>query len=341
VNGPLIVTASLGSPAKDTSDSRLTTLQKDVSQTSGVAAVTPMQLDKASTTAFFNAIPTKGPADEKTTDLVNKLRDTVIPNAEKGTNLKAYVGGTTAGYVDLAGNISSKLPLQIAVVIVLSIILLTLAFRTVVIPIQAAVMNVLSIAAAYGVLTAIFQFGWLHSVIGLDSAVEIVSYVPLFMFAVLFGLSMDYEVFLVSQIEEHVHAGEDNKGSVVGGLVTSARVITAAATIMVFVFGSFVLNGDPTVKQFGIGLAVAVILDATVVRCLLVPALMILMGKANWYMPHWLDRVVPHVSIEGAEFFEDADVAPGQEPDLPKTGAVAGGGGGGGAGGGGGEGDSS
>jgi putative drug exporter of the RND superfamily len=127
------------------------------------------------------------------------------------------------------------------------------------------------------------------------------------MFAILFGLSMDYEVFLVSQIEEHVHAGDDNKTSVVRGLVTSARVITAAALIMVFVFGSFVLNGDPTVKQFGIGLAVAVILDATVVRCLLVPALMILMGKFNWYMPRWLDRLVPRISIEGAEFFERRD----------------------------------
>jgi putative drug exporter of the RND superfamily len=131
--------------------------------------------------------------------------------------------------------------------------------------------------------------------------------VPLFMFAILFGLSMDYEVFLVSQIEEHVHAGEDNKSSVVSGLVTSARVITAAAMIMVFVFGSFVLNGDPTIKQFGIGLAVAVILDATVVRCLLVPAVMVMMGNHNWFMPKWLDRVVPHLSIEGAEFFEQRD----------------------------------
>src|SRR5204863_5696844 len=208
-----------------------------------------------------------------------------------------------AGYVDLAANISSKLPLQILVVIALSFLLLMLAFRTVVIPVQAAVMNVLSIGAAYGVLTAIFQFGWLHSLIGLDGSVPIVSYVPLFMFAILCGLSMDYEVFLVSQIEEHVHAGEDNRRSVVSGLVTSARVITSAALIMVFVFGSFVLNGDPTVKQFGIGLAVAVILDATIVRCLLVPAVMVLMGKINWYMPRWLDGLVPHFSIEGAEFF--------------------------------------
>jgi len=307
VNGPLIVAASLGSPAKSTSDSRLTTLQKDVSQTPGVGAVTPIQIDKAGTTVFFDAISTHGPSENQTTTLVNNLRDDVIPKAEKGTNMRAYVGGTTAGYIDLASNISSKLPMQIFVVIALSFVLLTLAFRTVVVPVQAAIMNVLSIGAAYGVLTAIFQFGWLHSLIGLDNSVPIVSYVPLFMFAILFGLSMDYEVFLVSQIEEHVHAGEDNRSSVVSGLVTSARVITAAAAIMVFVFGSFVLNGDPTVKQFGIGLAVAVILDATIVRCLLVPALMVKMGNANWYIPRWLDRLLPHISIEGAEFFEEAE----------------------------------
>ena len=306
-NGPLIIAVKLGSAAQGTSDSRLQTLQKDVSQTKGVAAVTPVQLDKAGTSAFFNAISTQGPSETATTDLVRTLRNDVIPKAEKGTNMTARVGGSTAAYDDLASKISSKLPLQIIVVIALSFCLLVLAFRTVVIPVQAAVMNVLSIGAAYGVLTAIFQYGWFSHAIGLPGSVPIVSYVPLFMFAILFGLSMDYEVFLVSQIEEHVHAGEDNKSSVVSGLVTSARVITAAAAIMVFVFGSFVLNGDPTVKQFGVGLAVAVILDATVVRCLLVPALMILMGKINWYMPKWLDRIVPHWSIEGAEFFKERD----------------------------------
>jgi RND superfamily putative drug exporter len=307
VNGPLIVAVSLGSPASGTSDPRLTTLEQDVAHTSGVVAVTPISLDKAATTAYFTAIASTAPADQATASLVSKLRSDVIPAAEKGTNMKAYVGGTTAGNVDLAAKISSKLPLQIIIVILLSFMLLTLAFRTVVIPIQAAVMNVLSIGAAYGVLTAIFQDGWFHGVIGLDGAVPIVSYVPLFMFAILFGLSMDYEVFLVSQIQEHVHEGEDNKESVVKGLVNSAGVITAAATIMVFVFGSFVLNGDPTVKQFGIGLAVAVLLDATIVRCLLVPALMVKMGPINWYMPRWLDRLLPHISIEGAEFFERRD----------------------------------
>jgi RND superfamily putative drug exporter len=331
-NGPLIVAVSLGSPAQPgssssggsgssngsdprTTDPRLQTLQKDVSSASGVAAITPMQIDKAGTTAFFNAISKQGPAESATTSLVDRLRSTVIPSAEKGTDMKADVGGSTAAYDDLAAKISSKLPLQIIVVIALSFLLLVLAFRTVVIPPQAALMNILSIGASYGVLTAVFQYGWLSKLIGLSGPVPIVSYVPLFMFAILFGLSMDYEVFLVSQIEEHVHAGEGNKESVVSGLVTSARVITAAAAIMVFVFGSFLLNGDPTIKQFGIGLAIAVILDATIVRCLLVPALMLLMGNINWYMPRWLDRVVPHVSIEGAEFFAARDQR--LEPEPP------------------------
>ena len=227
VNGPLIIAVQLGSPAQPASgssssssssgsdpratDPRLQTLQKDVSATSGVAAITPIQIDKAGTTAYFNAISKNGPAVNATTNLVNNLRDNVIPKAEKGTNMTADVGGTTAAYDDLASKISSKLPLQILVVIALSFMLLILAFRTVVIPPQAALMNVLSIAASYGVLTAIFQYGWLSGVIGLNGPVPIVSYVPLFMFAILFGLSMDYEVFLVSQIEEHVHAGEDNR----------------------------------------------------------------------------------------------------------------------------------
>jgi putative drug exporter of the RND superfamily len=329
VNGPLLVAVTLGSPAKApakpstqssstqgssssaqsdprVADPRLQTLQKDVAAEHGVAATTPIEIDKPGTTAYFNAIATTGPAEKATEEVVGAMRSSVIPNAEKGTDLRADIGGSTAGYVDLASGISEKLPLQILVVIALSFVLLLLAFRTVVIPAQAAVMNLLSIGASYGVLTAVFQYGWLSGLIGLEGPVPVVSYVPLFMFAVLFGLSMDYEVFLVSQIEEHVHAGEDNRRSVISGLVSSARVITAAALIMVFVFGSFVLNGDPTIKQFGVGLAVAVVLDATVVRCLLVPAVMLLMGERNWWMPSWIDRAVPHISIEGGEFFEVA-----------------------------------
>ena len=291
-------------------------MQKDVSSTKGVAAITQDQIDKAVTADYFNAIATTGPAEKPTHELVERLRSSVIPGAEKGTNMHADIGGSTAGNIDLATQISNKLPLQILVVIALSFVLLILAFRTVVIPPQAALMNLLSIGASYGVLTAVFQYGWLSSLIGLSGPVPIVSYVPLFMFAILFGLSMDYEVFLVSQIEEHVHAGEDNRGSVISGLVTSARVITAAAMIMVFVFGSFVLNGSPTIKQFGVGLAVAVILDSTVVRCLLVPALMILMGRFNWYMPGWLDRATPHLNIEGAEFFQKRDASPEPKPEA-------------------------
>jgi RND superfamily putative drug exporter len=325
VNGPLIIAVSLGSPAQAstsssssssagsdprTTDPRLETLQKDVSATHGVAAVTPIQIDQAGTTAYFSAIATTGPADQATADLVSTLRSSVIPAADKGTNMTAYIGGTTAGYADLASVIASKLLLQILVVIALSFVLLLLAFRTVVVPVQAAVMNLLSIGAAYGVLTALFQWGWLHGLIGLDGAVPVVSYVPLFMFAVLFGLSMDYEVFLVSQIKEHVDQGQDYTRSVISGLVTSAVVITAAASIMVFVFGGFVLNGDPTVKQFGIGLAVAVILDATIVRCLLVPARMVMLGKHAWYLPRWLGRILPRISIEGTEYFQARDQIP-------------------------------
>jgi putative drug exporter of the RND superfamily len=320
VNGPLLIAVSLGSPAQSPSDPRLQTLTTDVTKTADVAAVTPVQIDKAGTTAYFNAIAKSAPSDQATANLVGELRSSVIPAAEKGTNMRAYVGGTTASYVDLASDISSRLLLQIVVVIALSFLLLMLAFRTLLIPAQAAVMNLLSIGAAYGVLTAIFQFGWLHSAIGLESAVPIVSYVPLFMFAVLFGLSMDYEVFLVSQIKEHVDEGQDNTSSVVSGLATSAVVITAAATIMVFVFGSFVLNGDPTVKQFGVGLAVAVILDATVVRCLLVPARMASLGKACWYLPRWLGRVLPRINVEGAGYFETrAESASRQLADSTAT----------------------
>ncbi len=341
VNGPLLIAVSLGSPAEApssagsttsassqadprTGDPRLQGLLKDVSSTHGIAATTPIQLDKGGTTAYFNAIATTGPAEKATADLVEQLRSSVIPGAEKGTNMRAGVGGSTAGYVDLASRISTKLPLQILVVIALSFLLLILAFRSLVIPAEAAIMNLLSIGAAYGVLAAIFQYGWLSGVIGLDGPVPIVSYVPLFMFAVLFGLSMDYEVFLVSQIEEHVHAGQDNRASVVSGLVTSARVITAAALIMVFVFGSFVLNGDPTIKQFGIGLAVAVVLDATVVRCLLAPAIMLLVGNMNWWMPRRLDRLVPHMSIEGAEFFQAPESTPPVEVEPTPVGVSAG-----------------
>ena len=219
------------------------------------------------------------------------------------------VGGTTAGYVDLAAAISHKLIITIGVVVALSFVLLLLAFRSIVIPLTAGLMNLVSIGAAFGVVTAVFEKGWGASLVGLDGEVPIVSFVPLMMFAILFGLSMDYEVFLMTHIREHWLETGDNKESVIRGIATTGRVITSAALIMVSVFFAFILNGDPTVKQFGVGMGVAVAVDATIVRCLLVPAVMVLIGKANWWFPRWMDKVVPNFSIEGEEWFRERDAA--------------------------------
>jgi RND superfamily putative drug exporter len=264
-------------------------------------------------------IPTTAPSGAATEDLVRKLRDSVIPGAVQGTTLNAYVGGQTAAYIDLADRISEKLPLVIAVVLLLSFLLLTIAFHSVVVPLTAGLMNLLSVGAAYGVLTFVFQEGHGAGLIGLPGASPIVSFVPLLMFAILFGLSMDYQVFLLSRMQEHYRKTGDNHEAVVDGLAVSARVITSAALIMVAVYTSFILNGDPTVKQFGLGLAAAVAIDATIVRCLLVPATMVLLGDRNWWMPKWLDRIVPRVGIEGDEFLRerDAELAAAQPAASP------------------------
>jgi RND superfamily putative drug exporter len=200
------------------------------------------------------------------------------------------------------------------VVVLLSLFVLLLAFRSVVIPVKAAVMNLLSVAAAYGVVTAVFQEGWGAGAVGLPHAIPIVSFAPLLMFAILFGLSMDYEVFLVTQMQEHYLESGDAKEAVVDGLAATGRVITSAALVMVCVFTSFVLNGDPTVREFGVGLAFAIAVDATIVRCLLVPAVMELLGERSWWIPSWLDRVLPRVSIEGQGFFDEAP-PPEEEPE--------------------------
>ena len=257
----------------------------------------------------MSAIPTSAPSSAKTEDTIVRLRDDVIPQAETG-GATADVGGSTAAYVDLADRISERLVLVILIVVGLSFLLLMLAFRSIVVPITAALMNLLSVAAAYGVLVAVFEKGWGESLIGLDAKIPIVSFVPLLMFAVLFGLSMDYQVFLVSRIGEVWKKTGDNRTAVVHGLASSARVITSAALIMVAVFSSFILNGDPTVKQFGVGLAVAIAVDATIVRCLLVPAAMVLLGKSNWWLPGWLDRIIPNIGLES----EDA-LPPIEEPE--------------------------
>jgi putative drug exporter of the RND superfamily len=293
---------------------------KAVDKAPDVAAVSEPTVDKAGTVAVFTVISNSAPWADETVSLVEGLRDETIPAAVRGTDGSAYVGGQTAGYIDLATKIAEKLPLMIAIVVGLSFVVLLLAFRSLLVPVKAAAMNLLSVAAAYGVVTAVFQLGWASSLIGLDHSIPIVSFVPLLMFAILFGLSMDYEVFLLTQMREHYREHEDEKEAVIEGLANTGRVITSAAAIMVCVFTSFVLNGNPIVKEFGVGLAVAIAIDSTLVRCLLVPAVMVLLGKRAWWLPRWLDRIVPHVSIEGEEFFakRDAELA-GAEPAPAKA----------------------
>ena len=290
-------------------DPRLQDLRKDLQGAAGVAKVSEPLVNSAGTAAILTVTPTTAPSDRATEQLVRDLRDGTIPKATDGKGMTADVGGTTAGYVDLADEISSRLLLTIGVVVALSFVLLLLAFRSVVIPLTAGVMNLISIGAAFGVVTAVFEKGWGASLVGLDGPVPIVSYVPLMMFAILFGLSMDYEVFLMTHIREAWQRLHDNRLAVIAGVANTGRVITSAALIMVSVFFAFIINGDPTVKQFGVGMGVAVAVDATLVRCLLVPAVMILLGRANWWFPRWLDRLVPNFSIEGDEWFRRRDEA--------------------------------
>jgi RND superfamily putative drug exporter len=302
VNGPLLVVVP-GAPDPDA----LNRLRGELDDARGVASVSPPIPAQDGQATLLTVTPTTAPGDLATEGLVRRLRSEVI--APSG--LDAQLGGQTAGGVDLAAEISDRLPIVIAVVLGLSFVLLLLAFRSILLPIKAAVMNLLSIGAAYGVVTLVFQEGVGGSIIGLSESVPIVSFVPLMMFAILFGLSMDYEVFLLSACHERWNETHDPRRAVVDGIASTGRVITSAALIMVSVFAAFIGNEDPTVKQFGLGMAVAVAVDATVVRCLLVPAVMVLLGRASWWLPGWLDRRLPHMSIEGAP---DPAAAPAGEP---------------------------
>ena len=246
------------------------------------------------TVAIASVYPKGSPQAASTTDLLSHVRTTVIPAATKGTGLTVLVGGTTAIFEDFSHILSAKLPLFIGVVVVLSFLLLMAVFRSLVIPLTAAVMNLLSAGAAFGIVTAIFQKGWLGGTTG-----PIETFVPVLMFPILFGLSMDYEVFLVSRIYEEWHRRRDNTEAVAHGLAATGRTITAAAAIMVLVFASFILGGERIIELFGVGLASAVFLDALIVRSVLVPALMILLGDANWKLPHWLNSALPRLNVEG------------------------------------------
>jgi putative drug exporter of the RND superfamily len=324
-NGPLLVSVELsGDEAADTA--ALDALAAGLAADPAVAVAAPAQVNDAGDAAIVTIVPTDAPQDAKTTDLVHRLRDEVVPTALDGTGSQAFVGGRTAMFIDLSDRVASRLPVFIAAVVGLSFLLLTAVFRSVLVPLKAALMNLLSIGAAYGVVVAVFQWGWGRSLIGLDETVPIVSFVPMFMFAVLFGLSMDYEVFLLSRIREEHLDGHDNRRAVVTGISSTARVITSAALIMICVFAGFVLGPQPIVKMFGVGLATAVLVDATIVRMVLVPATMRLMGEANWWLPRWLDRLLPRLDVEGtsglpAPELREAVAAPG--PRLAPVTATA------------------
>jgi RND superfamily putative drug exporter len=294
-NGPLLIAVDLG----DAPDpAALDPIVAAVAADPGVQAVSPAELNTAGDTGLITAIPTSKPQDAATSDLVHRLRDTVLPAATVDTDATALVGGPTAGFIDQSDRIADRLAWFIAAVVSLSFLLLMIVFRSILVPLKAALLNLLSIGAAYGVVVAVFQWGWGRSLIGLDEAVPIASFVPMMMFAILFGLSMDYEVFILSRIREEYHRGHSNIDSVVEGLGATAKVITAAALVMISVFLGFVASDDPVVKMMGVGLATAVAVDATIVRMVLVPSTMSLVGDANWWLPRWLDRILPHLDLE-------------------------------------------
>ncbi|MFE2552089.1 MMPL family transporter [Streptomyces sp. NPDC059355] len=301
VNGPLQVTDTLPQPASGPADPAVAAVGRALKDTSGVAAVGPAQLSRDGRTVRWQVTPTTAPGDPRTADLVHRLREHTLPPVTKDTGQEAHVGGIPATQLDLNDRLAQRLPAVIGIVLAIAGLLLLLAFRSPLVAAKAAVLNLLSVAAAYGVLTALFQWGWGAAPLGLGGPVPIPGYVPLLMFAVLFGLSMDYEVFLLSAVREAWLASGDNRGAVITGLARTGRIITSAALIMVCVFLGYLLWDDPVVKMFGIGLATAVALDATVVRGLLVPTTMVLLGRANWWLPGRLDRLLPQMHVEGGE----------------------------------------
>jgi RND superfamily putative drug exporter len=295
-NGPLLLVAQTSSPA---AAAALRTLEGQLPHVANVTSVQP--LAAAHGTEVIQVTPGTSPEDKATSDLISNLRDHVIPAAAHGTTLRVYVGGITATFADFATVVTGKLPWFIAAIIGVSFLLLVVAFRSLLIPATGAVMNLLSAGAAFGVLTAFFQWGWGSDPLGLGKAGPVEAFLPVMTLAILFGLSMDYQVFLVSRMnEEWVHS-RDSRRAIRVGQTETARVITAAATIMICVFLAFSFGGQRVIAEFGIGLAAAVALDAFVLRTVLVPAAMHLFGDANWWLPRWLDRILPHLAIEPPE----------------------------------------
>jgi RND superfamily putative drug exporter len=297
-NGPFAMVAAL--PGKG-EDQALITLRKTLKNEEGVAKVTAITLNPAKDTGVFQLYPTTSPQSADTTKLLDHIRGDVLPSIEQQTGAQMHVGGITAIFEDFGDAISEKLPLFIGVVVLLSALLLMIVFRSILVPLKAMVMNLLSIGAAFGLIVAVFQWGWGASIIGVDGTGPIISFFPVFLFSIVFGLSMDYEVFLMSRIHEEWENSHDATMAVTRGLALTGRVITAAAAIMVTVFASFMIGDDRIIKLFGLGLASAVFIDAVIIRSVLVPAIMQLFGKSAWWIPDWLDRILPRLHVEPAE----------------------------------------
>jgi RND superfamily putative drug exporter len=297
-NGPLLLVGDVSSPGEKAA---FTTVELAIKNTPGVAEVQAFPLSPTATVGTMQVIPATSPESVATANLITHLRKDVIPAAEANSGLRIYIGGVTATFSDFASVISSKLPLFLLVVIGLGFLILVVAFRSLVVPLTAALMNILAAGAAFGVVVAVFQWGWLSSILHTGGSGPVEAFIPVLMLAILFGLSMDYEVFLVSRMHEEWTHTKDNQRSVRIGQAETGRVVTAAATIMILVFGSFVFGGQRVIAEFGIGLASAVLIDAFILRNFLVPAIMHVIGDANWYLPKWLDRILPHLSVEPVE----------------------------------------
>ena len=314
INGPLVIAVDISQDP-----TVVEPLVDAIAADEGIATVAPPELNAEAGVATLVAFPTTAPQDDVTLATIKRLRAEVFPPVLDESPARAHVGGQTASWADIGDKVTDRMPLFIAAVILLSFLLLTLVFRSILVPLKAALLNLLSIGAAYGVLVMVFQWGWGMGVIGLESTAPIDPFIPLFMFAVLFGLSMDYEVFLLSRVREEYLATGDNDTSVIHGIAGTARVITSAALIMISVFLGFALGEDPAIKMVGLGLATAIFVDATIVRMVLVPATMKLMGDANWWIPGWLDRLLPTIGIEG----ETGLPEPEMEADLMPEPVVA------------------
>ncbi|MFI5527714.1 MMPL family transporter [Kitasatospora sp. NPDC051853] len=309
-NGPLVIAAD---PAGD--PGVLDRLVATVAADPGIASVVPTHTDRATGIATLVVFPTTSPQDKATADTIARLRTDVLPTAIGPGPARAHVGGAAASLSDVGQRTSERLPLFVAAVLAMSFLLLMLVFRSVLVPLKAVLLNLLSIGASYGIMVAVFQWGWGGALIGLEATVPIVSFIPMFLFAILFGLSMDYEVFLLSRVREEYLRTGDNGTAIVEGISGTARIITSAALIMVAVFVSFAVADDPSTKMFGLGLATAILVDATVVRMVLVPATMTLLGRTNWWLPKWLDRLLPRgpVGTDGADGADDGAVGTGAE----------------------------